>query len=125
MVNLTTKQDLETGILIALGLLLAAWLQQGWIYVLIAAGTLAGTLVMPVVFRPAAYLWFGLTRILGVVVPYVLLMLVFFFLVIPVGMIRKWIGKDPLQLNDFKQAGGSVLKERNHAYQPEDLKNPF
>lgn len=125
MMNLSTKQDIETGILIVLALLVAAWLQHHWLSVLIAGGTLAVALVMPIVFRPAAFLWFGLARVLGYVVPYILLTIVFFLLVIPMGMIRRWMGKDSLQLNDFKKATGSILKERNHTYQPEDLKNPF
>lgn len=123
--KLTAKQDIETSILVALGFLLAAWLQEDWLNVAVAGAVLGSALIWPIVFRPASYLWFGLARGLGYVVPSILLFLVFILLVVPVGMIRKRMGKDSLQLNDFKKSKGSILKDRNHTYQPEDITNPF
>lgn len=123
--NLSTKQDIETGVLIALALLLLGWFQQTWAFVFISGGVLGTTLVLPIIFRPTAYLWFGLARILGYIMSHVLLTVVFFLLIVPVGLIRKWMGKDSLQLNSFQESSGSVLKNRGHVYQPEDLTNPF
>jgi len=122
---MTTKQDIETGILIALGVLFSAWIWQDWQFVLWGSIALAIALLIPVIFRPIAFLWFGLGRILGYIVPSILLVVVFYLLVTPVGMVRQWLSKDSLQLQDFNKNQNSILKDRNHTFQSDDLKHPF
>jgi hypothetical protein len=124
-IELTNKQDIETGILLSLAALLLAWLWEDWTFVGFAALALALALILPIVFRPVAFLWFGIAQILGFIVPGVLLALIFYVLVVPTGMVRKWMGKDSLDLNRFNQGRGSILKDRSHTYQAEDLTNPF
>jgi hypothetical protein len=54
-----------------------------------------------------------------------LLYLVFALVVVPVGLIRRWTGKDSLHLKDFKQNRTSVWEKRDHTYTAEDLQKPF
>lgn len=54
-----------------------------------------------------------------------LLYVVFALVVVPVGLIRRWTGKDSLHLRDFKQNRTSVWEKRDHTYTAEDLQKPF
>jgi|HubBroStandDraft_5_1064220.scaffolds.fasta_scaffold203361_3 hypothetical protein len=54
-----------------------------------------------------------------------LLGLVFIGCVWPVGQIRRWRKRDPLQLKSFKKDPASVMTMRRHEYTREDLLNMF
>jgi hypothetical protein len=72
-----------------------------------------------------AVLWFGLSHIMGNLVSKVVLSLIFFVLVTPIGLIRRWAGKDSLQLGKWKKDRGSVFVAREGVILPEDLINPY
>jgi hypothetical protein len=55
----------------------------------------------------------------------VLLALVFFGLVTPVGILRRLAGKDPLKLRAFKAGEESALLDRNHTFTASDLERPY
>lgn len=116
---------METGILLALILLGYGWYDEDWIFGLIAAGILLISLILPILFKPLAIVWFGLAKILSYLTSNILLGLLFFFLVTPVGLFRKLLGKDALKLKYFKKSSNSVLIERNYTFKSSDLKNPF
>ncbi len=116
---------METGILLALAGLVYGWYTRNWTFGIIAAEILIISLIVPVIFKPIAFLWFGLSKILSFLTSNLLLGLLFFFLVTPVGLFRKLLGKDNLKLKDFKKSSNSVLVKRNHTFKSSDLKNPF
>jgi uncharacterized membrane protein YgdD (TMEM256/DUF423 family) len=72
-----------------------------------------------------AVLWYGLAHILGSVVSRILLSLIFFLVVTPMGLIRKVMGYDSLQLRAFKKANSSVLTHRNHRYTVRNIETPY
>lgn len=43
----------------------------------------------------------------------------------PVGLLRRFSGKDPLNLKAFKAGSTSVMKERNHRFVAADLEKPY
>ena len=122
---ITSRQRTETVVLLAIVGLLVAVSYQDWRLVWLSGGILLLGLVTPIVFHPLALVWFGLAKVLSIFSSTVLLTLLFFLLVTPVGLLRKWLGKDTLQRKDFKKSQQSVLKVRNHLYEPADLKHPF
>ena len=91
----------------------------------LAIALLLLTMACPKIFRPLAVLWFGLSHIMGTVVSKVFLTILFFCLVTPIGLIRRWFGKDSLQLRRWKQGTDSVLVQREGVIRPEDLVNPY
>ncbi|SDS42258.1 hypothetical protein [Gramella sp. MAR_2010_147] len=125
MLHLTRRQYLETGILLAIVMVVYAWYVQEWIFSLIAAGVLLVSLIIPVLFKPIAFLWFGLAKILSFITSHIILTLLFFFLVTPVGIFRKMLGRDSLLLKGFKKSSDSVMQERDHTYTSSNLNNPF
>ena len=83
------------------------------------------TIVIPRIFYPFAVVWFGLSEVLGKVSSFVLMSLVFFVIVLPVGLLRRWGGRDPLKLTAFKKETASALHVRRHVYVKEDLTKTF
>jgi hypothetical protein len=78
-----------------------------------------------VVYKPVAYLWIGLSRFLGRVSSTVILTLIFFLMVTPVGLFRQRFGYDPLKLCQFKKGTGSCFSKRKHLYSKTDLETPY
>jgi len=77
------------------------------------------------VYRPLAVLWLGLSDLLGAIVSKVLLSIVFFGIVTPIGIVRRLLGKDSLKLRAFKAGSDSVMLERNHTFVAADLERPY
>ena len=74
---------------------------------------------------PWAVLWYTLTEILGTIVSKILLTVIFIFIVWPVGLTRHLIGKDSLQLKNFRRTDASVFHIREKQFLPEDLDTPY
>lgn len=66
--------------------------------------------------------WFGLATILGKVNGLVLLSLVFFLFLLPLGLFYRLFSSNPLFL---KNESDSLFVERNLTYTPEELENPW
>ena len=118
-------ENKETAILIAIVLLYFAWKYQNEEFVLIAIVILILSLIIPILFFPFAKLWFGFAFLLGLVTTKLLLSIIFFLVVIPIGFLRKQLKPDTLYLNQFKKDTSSLMMTRDHKFVPEDLKNQF
>ena len=107
-------------------LLLLIWLFTKNVYLVYAAMLLllAG-MVVPVSMKPLAWIWFGLSHLLGQVMSRILFGIVYLLLVLPVGLIRRLLGKDALRLKLWKRSDSSCFVERAHVFSAEDLKNLY
>jgi hypothetical protein len=121
----TNDQARDTGMAMVLICLLLLYWGHRPLFLPLAIILLLLTMTWPKIFRPLAVLWFGFSHIMGNVVSKVFLTILFFGLVTPIGLIRRWIGKDTLQLRQWKRDQSSVLIERQGAISPEDLANPY
>ena len=83
------------------------------------------TILLPIAFYPFALLWFNLARAMSMVGPLIVLSIVFFLIVTPMGFLRKLIGKDSLRRKKFKMDRGSVMIERNYLYSAKDFLHMF
>lgn len=123
--NITRQQCIEFGQVAAVAVLVAALYFRDFRVVAVALFVLLITLLAPRLFYPLAVIWFGIAKVLGEVNIRILLTLVFVLVVVPVGIWRKWRGKDTLQLRRFKKDKASVMDIRNHVYTKEDLQHTF
>lgn len=96
--KITKDQSRDTGMAMVL-LLLIVFISKK------REGLLIGAIVMhvlnmtvPQFYRPIAVLWLGLSDLLGAVMSRVLLSIVFFAVVTPIGILRRLAGKDSLKL---------------------------
>ncbi|UCF69117.1 MAG: hypothetical protein JSV80_07490 [Acidobacteriota bacterium] len=92
---------------------------------LLAIATLLVDMIAPAIYKPFATLWLGLSQLLGTFVSKLLLSVVFFTLVLPVGLVRRLLGRDSLQLGKFKRGSASVMSERGHVFGPADIERPY
>ena len=90
------NQSRDTGLAMVLLCLLIGYIWKIEILIPIAIGLLILTMIWPSLFKPLAIVWFGLARFIGNIVSMLVLGLLFFLVVTPIGLIRRLAGKDPM-----------------------------
>ena len=107
-------------------LLLLIWLFTKNAYLVYAAMLLLLIgMIVPISMKPLAWVWFGLSHLLGQVMSRILFGIVYLLLVLPMGVIRRLLGKDSLRLKLWKQNDALCFVERQHVFTAEDLQNPY
>ncbi|UCH83735.1 MAG: hypothetical protein JSW50_15005 [Candidatus Latescibacterota bacterium] len=123
--KISKDQAKDTGMAMVLICLIVGFFSGNNVFFKLSVPLLVLNMVVPIVFRPVAVFWLGLSRLLGTVVSRILLTVVFFVLVVPVGLLRRLLGKDALQLKRFKKGSKSVMNIRDHLYAPADIEKPY
>ncbi len=123
--EITKEQSKDTGMAMVLLLLLfsATLKQPGLLTAAIVA--LIIDMTFPGCYRPVAVVWLGLSHLLGTVVSKILLTLVFFIVLTPIGVARRLMGDDSLQLKKFRSGEDSVMTVRNHTFTAKDIEKPY
>lgn len=123
--TITTDQAKDSGMAAALICLLIAFFTEEVLFYGLATLVLLINMIRPRLFVPWARFWLTLSQVIGSVMSGIILSLIFIIMVVPAGLFRKIIGKDPMQLKKWKQNHASVFRVRNHEFTPEDLRNPY
>ncbi len=121
----TPEQARDTGMALTLLCLIIVYFGQAYRLVPLAMALLIVTMVWPRAFRPLAGLWFGLAHLLGTVMSTIILTILFFGLVTPIGLLRRMLGADSLQLKKWKNGRESVFTVRADVVQKKDLQAPY
>ncbi len=124
-IKIEKKQCIEFGQLCAAVMLLLFFYFNQKIFIGIALIMLLLNLIVPLIFYPFAVVWFLLADKLSIVSSLVTLSVIFFIIVVPVGLLRRLFGKDNLALKQFKKSKQSVMIIRNHVYSMGDLVHTF
>jgi len=114
-----------TAQVLILALLVAAYLSGETFYLLPAIGVLLLLMIYPGIFRPLAVVWHYFSLGLSYVMNRVILGIVFFGLVSPVGIVRRWLGRDPMKRRRWKEGNQSVFENRNQRIASSDLEVPY
>ncbi len=123
--DISRKKCSDSGMAAVLIMLLIGLFTKKVIFYQVGIPLLVINMIIPVVFYPFAFLWFGISGLMGDILSRIILSIVYIFVVMPVGLIRKLAGKDPLKLREFKKSDQSVMISRDHLYVPSDLEKPF
>jgi hypothetical protein len=123
--KITKEQSRDTGMAMVLLLLLLAVSPKRHGFLLVAILLQVVNMTVPQIYKPIAVLWLGLSDLLGAVVSRILMSILFFAVVTPIGILRRLAGKDSLKLHAFKAGKDSVMLERNHTFIGRDLEKPF
>ncbi len=110
-------------VVLILLLLALYWNRAPYLYGAIGVHVL--NMIVPQVYRPVAVLWLGLAHLLGTVVSRVILTVVYLVIVTPIGLVRRMMGIDSLQLKEFKKADDSVMHETESHITAEDIQRPY
>jgi hypothetical protein len=123
--KITPRHAKDTGMaMVLLSLILYLLTGKDWLIPL-AVGLLAVNMIVPGLYKPLAYVWYGLSHLLGTVVSRMLLSAIFFLVVTPMGLFRRLLRRDSLRLRQWKKSGESVLKTRDHVFTAEDITKPY
>jgi len=123
--KMTKDQSRDTGMAMVL-LVLLIFLKtrrNGLLYAAVFLHVV--NMIVPRIYAPVAVLWFGLSQVLGTVMSKVLLSILYFGLVTPIGALRRLLGKDSLQLRAFKASKESAMTVRNHLFVGQDIEKPY
>ncbi|MBP6024299.1 SxtJ family membrane protein [Ferruginibacter sp.] len=123
--SISKKEASDTGMAMTLICLLLGYFTQNVIYYKIAIPVLVINMAFPMFYYPFAIVWLGLTNLLGMVISKVLLSVVYILFLMPMGLIRRAMGKDSLNLTGFKKSKDSVMITRDIEFTANDIKNPF
>lgn len=122
---ISPEQAKDTGMAMVLISLLIAIGSDNRQFVIIAVFLLLVNMIKPVLYKPVAKIWLGFSRLLGTVMSKIILTVIFFILVLPVGLLRRAMGKDTLRLKKWKKGKKSVFKVREYRFTSKDIENPY
>jgi hypothetical protein len=126
MSTFSQKQAQETGIAISLIVFLVAYLKSSYQLLPVGIILLGISLFWPYGFRLLfAPVWFLLTKIVGPFFSYALLIMCFFCIITPIGLLRRLLATDPLQMKKWKKGHASILKVRDQSIQANHIDKPF
>jgi hypothetical protein len=123
--KISKDQAKDTGMAMVLICLILSFFLENDLYIKIALVALVINMVVPTFYKYPAFVWLGLSRLLGAVVSRILLTLIFFIIVTPVSLLRRIFGFDSLKLRKFKKGNDSVMIVRDVTFSSKDLKTPF
>ena len=124
-VEINVDRARDTGMAVVLILLLLELFIGTGIYFKISIPVLILNMTVPQIFYPIAYIWFGFAQILGTIVSKILLFVVFSIIVLPVALLRRFLGKDTLLLKKWNTNSDSVFKTRDHLFSSSDIEKPY
>jgi hypothetical protein len=121
----TPEQAKDTGMALVLICLLINFFVGYSFFLTAAIFILLVDMVYPAFFRPLARIWFGVSQLLGTIMSKIILSIIFFLILTPIGLIRRALGADTLLLKEWKKDNSSVFKVRDHTFGPDDILNPY
>ncbi len=123
--RMTKDQSRDTGMAMVLLVLIfyVKTRRDGYLWAAVVLHVV--NMIVPRIYAPVAILWLGLSHVLGTVMSKILLSILFFGLVTPIGLFRRLLGKDSLKLNAFKASQESAMLVKNHLFVGSDIEKPY
>lgn len=123
--KITVEQCKDSGLALVLISLICFFVWDRPFLPILATVFLVVAMTCPRIFHPFARFWFALSTALGTVVSKVILAVLFYGLVLPVGLIRRAMGKDAMRIKAWKQGRETVFRVRDHRFEAKDLEHPY
>ncbi len=123
--NISINQAKDTGMAMVLICLLINIFGKDSLFNILAILFLLINMVVPSVYKPVASIWLSFSKIIGTIMSKILLVIVFFLIVTPMGITRRLLGKDSLKLKSWKNDHDSVFVTRNNSLRSEDVEAPY
>jgi hypothetical protein len=104
-----------------------AWAGRAWSWVPVSASVafLTLALVRPSLLSYLNFVWTKLGQLIGAIVAPIVMAIIFFAIVTPMGLLGRMIGKDPLRLRRDPAARTYWLTRHDLSITPERLRNQF
>lgn len=121
----TKKQNVDFGVVLALVLLVTGLIFNVYILFKVAVGALLITALLPILYTPFSWGWLKFSALIERIFSTVILSLIFYLVVTPVGLLRRWFAKDAMHLSDFGKDKKSVFVEKEKSYSKDDIEHQF
>lgn len=121
----SVKELTDSGLALALIITIIGFITDNPVWFAVLLPVLVLAMTFGKVFYPFAFIWYNLSELLGTVVSKVILTLVYIFVLLPVALIKRVGGYDPMNIREFKKSNTSVFINRNHKYKKEDLDKTY
>ncbi|MFC1828410.1 SxtJ family membrane protein [Thermodesulfobacteriota bacterium] len=123
--KIAEKEAKDTGLAFVLIILLLIQFMAYDFLILPAIGLTVLTMTWPTSLKPLARLWIGMSHFLGVVVSKIILTVLFFTIVTPVGLFRRRLGADPMCFKLWKKGEGSLFNKCDKSFSKEELEKAY
>jgi len=123
--KLSVENCKDSGLALVLISLICYQVWKLEIFIVLAMIFLVVAMTYPLIFQPFARFWFALSTALGTVVSKIILTVLFFVIVLPVGLARRLLGKDSMKIKQWKKGDESVFREREHRFAAKDMEHPY
>ncbi len=123
--KISNKQNTDAGLAVLLILLIATFITNELFYSKLMLPVLLLIMIAPKIFYPFTIVWLSFSKLLGTIISKIILTVIFYLMVVPIGVFRRMIGKDNLQLKSFKKNRTSVFINRDYLFTAKDLEKPF
>jgi hypothetical protein len=101
------------------------WTAWGWVFLGVAAAFAAAALAAPRILAPLNRLWLKLGLLLHKVVTPIIMALLFYGVVTPMGVLMRLLGKDLLRLKRDPGAASYWIERQPPGPAPDTMKNQF
>ncbi len=123
--HISPEQARNTGLAMVLLCLIISLAGGNQFVIKIALGLLLIDMVWPKFFLPIAIIWLCLANVMGSIISKIILAIIFFLMVTPLGFLKRHTGSEPLRLKEWKRSKNSVFTVRNRSYSASDLEKPY
>ncbi|KPK23951.1 MAG: hypothetical protein AMJ61_14605 [Desulfobacterales bacterium SG8_35_2] len=124
-ITITVEKCKDSGLALVLISLICYQVWKLDVLIILAMIFLIIAMTYPLIFQPFARFWFWLSTALGTVVSKIILTVLFFVIVLPIGLIRRAMGKDSMRMKIWKKGGESVFRVREHRFAAKDMDHPY
>jgi hypothetical protein len=125
MKKITKDQAKDTGMAMVLICMIVFLASEKQFLLQAAVGLLIVNMTWPKFFKPVASIWLGFSHVLGNFASKILLSVLFFTILTPIGLIRRLGGADTLKLKEWRLDSATAFTERKHKITAEDLEHPY
>ncbi len=123
--GISRSKSIDTGMVFTLVCLLAGQWNGNRHFISAAILLLFFNIIYPSVFKLPARAWFGLSSLLGAFTSKIILTLIFYVLITPIGLVRKLLGTDLLLKGQWKKNRCSVFRVVEETYEPRHIEKPY
>ena len=123
--TITVEKCKDSGLALVLISLICYQVWKLDVLIILAMIFLIIAMTYPLIFQPFARFWFWLSTALGTVVSKIILTVLFFVIVLPIGLIRRAMGKDSMRMKIWKKGSQSVFRVREHRFAAKDMEHPY
>ena len=122
--NNIQQQAKDTGLAFVLISLIIYLFSDQRVWVIAGIFCLLLCMICPRAYQPASRVWFGLSHFLGGIISKIILTIIFYLVVTPIGLLRQRSGADAMNLKK-RCDKDSAFTERNITFSATDMEKPY